>query len=315
MSSKTALKYIGLVLLVVAIAVAADQSIAVSQGIIPRGAQTLALGLPAGLDLYGLDNDNALWLKRACDGDFRRMLQVRLFGRDEVLVGIDFRPSDGNLYGLSDAGNIYLIDVTPPGVGNVVLISTTSPRFVGGVQSLADFNPQVDALRVIGTDDSNFALVNSGGNLNLTAVQAAIAYAAGDPAAGANPNLTGGAYTNNFPGAPLTLFYGLDHARDVLITILAGPNGSSATGGGQLTTIGRLVRLDGSVINLTPTADMDIFTDNSGLNTMVGVSGRTLFAVNVGQALPGADLVVRSATIANGGLIDLAVTRTGRRGC
>lgn len=315
MSCKTAWKYIGLVVLLVAILAAADQAIAISQGILPRGAQTLALGLPAGLDLYGLDNDNGLWLKRACDGDFRRVLQVRLFGRDEVLVGIDFRPSDGSLYGLSDAGNLYLIDVVPPGVGNVVLISTTSPRFVGGVQSLADFNPQVDALRVIGTDDSNFALVSAGGNLNLTAVQTAIAYAATDPAAGANPNLTGGAYTNNFPGAATTLFYGLDHARDVLVTILPGPSGSSATGGGQLTTIGRLIRLDGSAINLTPTADMDIFTDSSGLNTMIGVSGRTLFAADVGPARPGADLVVRSAAIGNGGLIDLAVTRTGRRGC
>lgn len=266
-----------------------------------------------GIDLYGLDADNTLWLKRACDSDFRKQFQIRTLFSGEAVIGIDFRPSDGQLYALTDTGNLYQVDVSPPGRGNVVLISALNPRFAGGFQSLMDFNPVLDALRLIGTDDSNYAVLNNGGNLNLTVLQTAITYAQSDPAAGANPNLTGGAYTNNLAGARTTLFYGLDYDRDTLVTIAPGANGSSATGGGQLTTIGRLRRADGNPINITPTADVDVYTDANGRNLLIGVSSRTLFTVDLATVVVGQDVTVRSINLENGGLIDVAAkASTGR---
>jgi hypothetical protein len=95
-------------------------------------------------------------------------------------------------------------------------------------------------LRVIGSNDQNYAVVNSSGNLNVTAQQTAITYAAGDPQAGKDPNLTAGAY-NNIAGAATTIFYALDYATDSVVTIADITNGSSATGGGRLKTLGRLV--------------------------------------------------------------------------
>lgn len=261
--------------------------------------------LPA-VDLYALDADNSLSLFRG--NNFQRQIQVKCLDAGEVLIGIDFRPADGQLYGLSDRGNLYQIDITPPGRGNAYLVSSLSLRFAGGFQSLFDFNPVVDAIRLIGSNDQNFAVVSANGGLfNLTVMQTRIAYAPGDRNAGIDPNLVGGAYSNNVAGAQTTLFYALDYDLDLLVTIAAGANGSSATGGGQLTTIGRLLRSDGTAINLTPSADLDIYTDASGANTLIGISGRTLFSLDLAGVQPGYDQIVRAVTLRDGGFIDLAI--------
>jgi hypothetical protein len=71
-----------------------------------------------------------------------------------------------------------------------------------------DFNPVVNALRFIGSNDQNIAVVNAnGGNLNQTVQQTRLQYAAGDASAGVDPNITAGAYTNNFAGAIQTTFF------------------------------------------------------------------------------------------------------------
>src|SRR5262249_11126846 len=232
----------------------------------------------------------------------------------EAIIGIDFRPSDGYLYALSDTGNLYQVDTTPPGRGNTTLISAINPRFAGGFQSLMDFNPVLDALRLIGSNVQNIAVVNNGSNLNLTVLQTKIAYATGDPNAGIDPNLSG-AYTNNIAGAATTLFFGLDYDLDILVTIAPGANGSSATGGGQLTTIGRLLTFAGNPINISPTADCDIYTDKNGNNLLIGLTGRTLFTLDPSQVTPGQDVTVRSITLPDGGFIDIAIDKARRRGC
>src|SRR5262249_36731378 len=150
-----------------------------------------------------------------------------------------------------------------------------SPRFAGGFQSLMDFNPVVNAIRLIGSNDQNLAVVNSnGGNLNATAVQTAMTYPAGDVNAGKDPNISGGAYTNNYVGATSTISSGFDYDLDTFVTIApATPGGSSATGGGQLQTIGPLVNPKGVPINVSPTADFDIYTaPATKANTIIGVS-------------------------------------------
>ena len=206
------------------------------------------------------------------------------------LIGLDFRPSQSSppdrnnspgLYGLTDTGKIYTINVNVSGEITATLVSALTLRFNGGFQSLADFNPVVDALRLIGSNDQNFAVVNSNGNLNATAQQTAITYAAGDPQAGQDPNLTAGTYNNNVAGAANTIFYGLDFATDSLVTIADVTNGSSATGGGRLKTIGKLVDPAGKPINLLPDAGIDIYTDNTVGNAALVSNGRTLYFLNL----------------------------------
>lgn len=95
----------------------------------------------------------------------------------------------------------------------------------------------------------------------------------------------------------------------------ATPGGSSATGGGVLQTLGRLVTPNGAPVNVSPTADIDIYSDGNGGNSLIGVSGRTLFTIdlaqiNQSQALGTTQNVVTRGIAmpdAGGGFIDIAV--------
>ncbi len=249
--------------------------------------QSTGIALPR-TNIYVLNPDNTIFVLAPGAASFARPIRVTQVRGN--LIGIDFRPADASgtiLYGLTDTGNLYTINLAPPNVGTATLVSTLTTRFGGGFQSLMDFNPVVNALRLIGSNDQNFALVNSSGNLDVTAVQTAMTYAAGDTNAGVDPNICGGSYTNNVPGAANTLFYAIDYDLDTLVTIATvNATGSSNTGGGQLKTIGRLVSSNGTPINFSPTSDLDIYTAPNGTNSVVGVNGRMLFTLDLAQINP-----------------------------
>jgi hypothetical protein len=236
------------------------------------------------IGIYALDQNNTLFILRPGATSFTQLVRVR--GVNGSLIGLDFRPADGKLYALTDTDTVYTINLGN-NLGAATRVSAVSPGFDGGFQSLMDFNPVVNALRLIGGNDQNYALVNSnGGNLNVTAVQTAMNYRAGDVSAGRSPSITCGSYTNNRNGAQATIFYGIDSARDTFVTIdPPAPGGSSATATGALRTIGRLVTPRGELINFSPTGDFDIFTIN-GNNFIVGVSGDRLFTIGMDQINP-----------------------------
>lgn len=265
--------------------------------------------------VYGLATNNLIHAIKP--GSATRSSPVT--GVDGNLIGLDFRVADGvdnRVYGVTDTGKIYLIDLdaTP---FNATLVSTISPRFAGGYQSLMDFNPAVNALRLIGSNDQNFAVVNNnGGNLNRTVPQTALQYVAGDPNAGVDPNITAGAYDTNVAGAPQTTFYMIDYDLDTFVTI-ADRN----TANGDLQTIGPLVDESGNPINFAPTAGLDIYTSSAGFNVGFAASGQTLYCIDldsvsvppvgvlqkvVAQVLPQYTQELARVTPA-GGLIDVAV--------
>ncbi len=260
-------------------------------------------GLPFGATIVTLDAKNRLFIFNGS-----RFIPVNGGnGFDGQLIGIDFRPADRNLYALSDQGSLYRI-------GQAGATSRLSPRFAGGVQSLMDFNPVVDAIRLIGSNDQNFALVSQGGLFNVTAPQTAITYDPADVNAGRDPNLCGGAYTNNVAGAANTIFYAIDYDLDVLVTISSkNATGSSNTGGGKLRTIGQIVNGNGQAVNFTSIADLDVYTDAQGNNTLVGVSSQLLFVADLGQIDPNLPfgrrqpVVARFVLLNDGGFIDLAI--------
>ncbi len=250
-------------------------------------------GVAAGLDLppapiFALTSDNAIYVLRQNSGQYVRLGRVNPSDGGNF-IGIDFRPADATpnrLYGLTDRGGIYNIVVGANNFGNATLVSTMNPRFSGGFSGLIDFNPVVNALRVIGSNDQNLAVVNSatGANLGTVAPQTKLAYAAGDVNAGKDPEIIGGAYTNNFVGATATLFYAIDHDLDTLVTIAdKTATGSSNTGGGQLQTIGNFFDESGNRLNMSPTSDLDIYTDRSGKNFLVGQTTRLLFSIDLSQ--------------------------------
>jgi uncharacterized protein DUF4394 len=265
-------------------------------------------------DLYALNTNNVLFVMYAGTTSFTRL--VRLDDGNSNFIGIDFRPADNRLYALTDTGILYTVALGSTNLGALTKVSTLSPRFNAGYQSLMDFNPQVDAIRLIGSDNQNYAVVkDANAILNTTAVQTALTYPSPDVNAGKDANIAGGAYNNNVPGTPVTIFYAFDYGLDTLVTI-PGPTAgaSSATGGGQLQTIGNLVTPTGARINISPTTDCDIFTNANGVNFLVGISGRTLFSIDLTQLNPALqrgqtqNVVVRGMALANidgGQFIDL----------
>lgn len=277
--------------------------------------------VPNPVEVYLLGADNSIRVKSCVQNfgpsdqidmdskwmGFNRKLSVNI--PNENLLGIDFRPADGLLYGVTDARRIYTIDIV---TGQAQLISGFSPNFAAGFQSLMDFNPVVDAIRLMGGNDQNIAVVkDANGIFGPSAVQTNVNYPLGDVNFGSDPNLVGGAYTNNFVGATTTIFYGLDFNLDTFVTIAVGANGSSATGTGQLTTIGRVVNQFNNVINLSPTADMDIITLN-GVDYMFGITGNNLFTVDLSTLIKGQPVFAQSMLLKDGGFIDIAVRPSWR---
>jgi hypothetical protein len=248
--------------------------------------------VPQNRSIYALTSDNALYVLRPGSTQYQRFARIESNG--DNLIGIDFRPADRNpnlLYALGDRGALYTIDLraSPNPFIQAQRISTMNPQFTGGFGNVMDFNPVANALRVMGSNDQNLAVVNGtdGRSLSTTVAQTRFAYVAGDVNAGQDPEITGGAYTNNFVGATTTLFFMVDHARDTLVTIATKTaTGSSNTASGGLQTIGAFVGQDGTPFNMSPTTDFDIFTDANGVNFLVGQTTRLLFSVDLSQINP-----------------------------
>src|SRR5213593_3180826 len=63
---------------------------------------------------------------------------AKVTGASGELIGLDRRPANGLLYGLTTAGDVDRID---PATGGTTLVSTLTTPFNGGSRSGVDFNP------------------------------------------------------------------------------------------------------------------------------------------------------------------------------
>ena len=147
----------------------------------------------------------------------------------ETILGIDFRPATGQLYALGSTSRLYTLDTTT-GAATPVTTTAFTPA-LSGVDFGFDVNPVADRIRVVSDADQNFRLNPNTGAPAI--VDGTLAYAAGDPNAGQNPNVVGSAYTNNFAGATTTTLYAVDSNLDILV-IQNPPNA------GLLNTVGVL---------------------------------------------------------------------------
>jgi hypothetical protein len=136
--------------------------------------------------------------------------QVRASGVRGHLVGLDYRPADGKLYAVSDASNVYALDVA---TGVATLVSTLTAPFDAAGSCGVDFNPQADRLRLVGRSGQSLR-VHTG--LGATASDGAVAYARGDRHFGVRPAIAGAAYTRALPNASETKLFDIDAGLDVL---------------------------------------------------------------------------------------------------
>jgi len=173
---------------------------------------------------------------------------VNGLGADETLIGIDFRPANGLLYGATDGNNLYTLNT---GTADATLVGALAPEFSGSRFGF-DFNPVPDRLRITSDADQNLRC-NPNAGFPACTVDTALIYALTDVNAGRNPNIVGSAYTNNVAGSTTTALYGIDSTRNTLV-LQSPPND------GALTTVGSLG------VNTTDLVGFDILTV-AGVNT------------------------------------------------
>ena len=146
----------------------------------------------------------------------------------ETILGLDQRPADTKLYAVTSADRLVRIDRHS---GEAVGVTTGS--FNTGLDGGAfgfDFNPQIDRIRNVSDADQNLVLNPNTGAIQLVATP--VFYVAGDPNAGANPNVVHHAYNNNFFGTTATQLFAIDSANDMLV--------KQANNAGTLTSVGAL---------------------------------------------------------------------------
>jgi Domain of unknown function (DUF4394) len=143
------------------------------------------------------------------------------------LLGIDVRPADGSVYGITNDGWIVTID---PKSGQATPKSKLTEMLKPGVIATVDFNPAADRLRVMGSDGTSLRVNVDDGKAT---VDGSHKFKDADPNGGKTPKVVAGAYSNAFKGTPTTALYNIDAATNSLVT-QAPPND------GVLNTVGAL---------------------------------------------------------------------------
>ncbi|HLO86053.1 MAG TPA: DUF4394 domain-containing protein [Nostocaceae cyanobacterium] len=212
----------------------------------------------AAVSLVGLAEDSTLVLFDSSNPTSTSSVQVT--GINGTLLGIDRRPANNLIYGLTSTNNIYTIN---PFTGVATFVSTLSVPFTGGTVSGVDFNPVPDRLRVIGGNDQSFRI-----NVDTGATIVDGSLNPGDP------NVTAVAYTNaDTNPATGTTLYDIDYISDALF-IQNPPNN------------GTLVQVGSLGVDIDSTAGFDIFT-SQGVNTAfaaltpASASGSNLYTINL----------------------------------
>lgn len=158
--------------------------------------------------LVGLTGDNQII---RIDSETRRaMPAVRITGTNGTVVGIDQRPQDGRLYGITSTGQIVTID---PANGRAAAVSQLNVPFQAAGHAIFDFNPVANRVRIMGMDGQNLRVNVETGE---AATDGRLKNAEGSPAAANMPRVVAGAYTNSMTGATATMLLTIDTSTNSL---------------------------------------------------------------------------------------------------
>ncbi len=243
------------------------------------------------LQVVGLTKQNQL----VCFNEFRpgdaRVINFvsNLQGGDTSLVGIDFRPANGLLYGLGNAGGVYQINTS-----NAVatLVNRLSVALDGSESYGVDFNPVVDRLRIVSSRGQNLRHNLAG----TTLVDSALNYTPGVTAMG----IAGSAYTNNDADAnTATTLYALDTSLDQ-IAIQSPPNAGTLVATGKLTLDAGLVAgfdiyskvRNGSTVDVQALASIKLPDGSVGLYSIKLPTGKATTRGSFANGLEVTDIAI-----------------------
>lgn len=277
--------------------------------------------------------NNLINFNTATPSAINRSVPLTGLAQGETINSIDFRPRTGQLFAISSASRVYVINT---GTGAATAVGAAFTPALNGTAIGLDFNPTVDRIRLVTDAEQNLRLNPDTGA--VAATDSPLAYAQGDANANANPNIVGSAYTNNYNATTTTTLFSIDSNLDVLVRQGSPGGAPTSPNTGQLFTVGALgvnttdqVGFDISApgdlafASLTPqsatTSSFYAINLNTGAATLVGPIGgtdivrdiavvtrvETIFAVNANNELlsfnsgtPGA-ITTRTITGLQGG--------------
>lgn len=217
--------------------------------------------------IYGVTTTGELIsFRSSAPNKLLKMPKISGMQSGERLVGIDFRPANKMLYGVTNQNRIYSINTSTGAVAAAGTLTTALSGTTHGV----DFNPVPDRLRITNDADQNLR-ANPADATNV--VDKPLTFNATDANKGANPNVVASAYTNNTAGTKTTTLYNIDSTLDVLLT-------QNPPNDGVLNTIGKLG------INVTTNAGFDVISsgDNNTAFAALQIEGEKtskLYSINL----------------------------------
>ncbi|MGY3212538.1 DUF4394 domain-containing protein [Mucilaginibacter sp. HD30] len=186
----------------------------------------------------------------------------------ETVLGIDFRPSTGQLFALGSTSRLYILNTSSGAAAAVGVAPFTT--LLSGTDFGFDFNPTVDRVRIVS---------NTGQNLRINPNDGLVA-AVDVTLSGTSPSITAAAYTNNFAGATTTVLYDIDTQANKLVK-------QDPPNAGTLVDVGPLG------VTVTAANGFDIGSKSGTAYALLNVGGTTkLYTINLttGAATAGATL-------------------------
>lgn len=224
--------------------------IALSLGFIAGSA---ALNSAYAESLVGITTQNQIGVFDSANVAGASFVNISGLGTGESLIGIDLRPSNNTLYGISTANNLYTLNAYSGVATWLGLLNT--PIINASLGYGLDFNPVADrtanaSLRVISSAGNNYAVnVNVGASKGVVTTQTSIA--AGNSAV---------AYANSDPTQTIapanTQLYYVNSANDTLSVATAAFNNPVITKVGDLT-------LNGNALDILNANGFELFNNGN----------------------------------------------------
>jgi len=153
----------------------------------------------------------------------------------EYPVQIAYRPADQQLYAITSANHVYVVD---PGSGAVTAVgggTAFSSSTLSSPQLSVD--PVADTLRIL-SSDQNLVVTPDTAQLQRSGTQPV--FSGTDTNAGRTPSLAGIAYDNATAGASSTTLYALDATTQSLVQVGSRGGSPVSVDNGTLYTVGGL---------------------------------------------------------------------------
>ncbi len=179
------------------------------------------------------------------------------------LAGLDLRPSNGTLVGVTPESTIVTIDMATGAATELSKMDT--PLTITDAPVIVDFNPAADKLRFMTGTTNHRVDVETG----AVTVDGSLAFVEGDMHAGEAPMIAAAAYTNSFGKPEKTAMFNIDATIVALIQ-------QTAPNDGTLAAIGKLgIDAPGA------TYAFDVQTTEDMTNSAWLVTGNMLYSVDL----------------------------------